>query len=553
MLELKNKDTEAIHSTLVNKNNMLQEKLKETERLLREQNAAATRLKIENTYLTDDVAEQAKVIAQIPNEILVHLDGTSRKRKPVEQLSNHQKRRRLAEVKKSLEWLGDLLTTSDQEILENLREKTPITENPDAPTVRQWLHYKDRTFMSDNQYFELTKLVPEAPKLYTLKKERKILNTNIIQQLGITQKEGSVIVDPEKVAELIALKHGEVESLKITMDHRKNEGRNELLLGLIPVCDGVLHSPTAVYPIALFHGKEEDVHGLFDDFAIINKFIDSHSERSFCVTMDLKSYWILSGKKYKRGTDEFCPYCKCCKSKMEQTIRKKFEPKSDITDLGALHIKPKDFCFCWLHMVLRITETLIRHQVRHYYDLSKTGTQQRLDTWTEILQQITGNSNVKVTPPKKADEFDPSFGKVLGLTGDLAYRVINNYEKFIHLCKPEERLKTKVANVWVTWCSIVHFVDSNTKPTQEFRKMLDRFGNSLLDTYEWKILTPYTHILVHHCADVMDRFGNIPKYSQEGLEAANKLHKKIATRNTNHTKSKSVIQQVLHVYRITND
>lgn len=185
--------------------------------------------------------------------------------------------------------------------------------------------------------------------------------------------------------------------------------------------------------------------------------------------------------------------------------------------------------------------------------MSTTGTQQRLDTWTEILCQITRNSNVKVSPPKKTDDFDPLFGKVLGLTGNLAYRVLNNYEKFVHLCKPDDRVKTKVEKVWNMWQHIVHFVDSNTKPTPEFRQLLDNFGNGLIDTYEWKILTPYTHILVHHCAAVMDRFGNIPKYSQEGFEAANKLHKKIAQRSTDHSKSKSVQQQVLHLYRIINE
>jgi len=48
----------------------------------------------------------------------------------------------------------------------------------------------------------------------------------------------------------------------------------------------------------------------------------------------------------------------------------------------------------------------------------------------------------------------------------------------------------------------------------------------------------------------MKRFGSIPKYSQEGLEAANKLHKKIAERNTNHSKKKAVQQQILHLFRL---
>jgi len=48
----------------------------------------------------------------------------------------------------------------------------------------------------------------------------------------------------------------------------------------------------------------------------------------------------------------------------------------------------------------------------------------------------------------------------------------------------------------------------------------------------------------------MRRFRNIPKNSQQGLEAANKLQKKIAARATDHTKKKSVQQQLLHLYRL---
>src|SRR3954466_5095074 len=92
----------------------------------------------------------------------------------------------------------------------------------------------------------------------------------------------------------------------------------------------------------------------------------------------MKSFWILSGKKCKNGHDEFCPYCDVTKSKMEKTVRRKHKPKQVLGDLGALHVKPTDFCFCWLHCVLRITETLIRHQVRSYYDLKATQKKERL-------------------------------------------------------------------------------------------------------------------------------------------------------------------------------
>jgi len=115
---------------------------------------------------------------------------------------------------------------------------------------------------------------------------------------------------------------------------------------------------------------------------------------------------------------------------------------------------------------LRVTETLIQHQIRHR------------------------NTSVKVCPPKKEGN-DKNFGKVLGLTGNIAYKVIDNFEKFAHLSDPE--VKDQIVNTWSKWRDIVKFVDTNTKPTEVFETMLYDFGELLLDTYEWKILTPYTH------------------------------------------------------------
>jgi len=93
-------------------------------------------------------------------------------------------------------------------------------------------------------------------------------------------------------------------------------------------------------------------------------------------------------------------------------------------------------------------------------------------------------------------------------------------------------------------------VEHETVPTPALQLLLQQFGKSLLETYEWKIVTAYTHILVAHTTAVMNKFGNIPKFSQEGFEGANKFHKRIAERATNHTKTKSLLQQILHIYRL---
>jgi len=116
------------------------------------------------------------------------------------------------------------------------------------------------------------------------------------------------------------------------------------------------------------------------------------------------------------------------------------------------------------------------------------------------------------------------------------------------LCKPIH--KERVNEVWLLWKEIIEFVEGKRSPTKEFQQKLDTFGNQVLNLFEWKIMTPYLHILVHHTCSIMTKFKSIPQFSQEGFEAANKLQKKIALRATDHTTQKSVRQQFFHFYRM---
>jgi len=100
------------------------------------------------------------------------------------------------------------------------------------------------------------------------------------------------------------------------------------------------------------------------------------------------------------------------------------------------------------------------------------------------------------------------------------------------------------------WKLIVNFIQSYDHPTLEYLTNLKIFGELLLNTFEWKVLTPYIHIILDHSVLLITKWGNLSKYSQQGLEAANKLQKKIAQRCGDHTKSWSVKYQFYHFYRL---
>jgi len=51
-------------------------------------------------------------------------------------------------------------------------------------------------------------------------------------------------------------------------------------------------------------------------------------------------------------------------------------------------------------------------------------------------------------------------------------------------------------------------------------------------------------MIVTHSADLISKWGNLCKYSQEGLEANNRIHKMIAKRATDHSKTTNVTSVV---------
>jgi hypothetical protein len=104
--------------------------------------------------------------------------------------------------------------------------------------------------------------------------------------------------------------------------------------------------------------------------------------------------------------------------------------------------------------------------------------------------------------------------------------------------------------VWTKWAEIIQFIEKESVSTDTFKSLLKEWGLLLLNTFEWKICTAYTHIIVAHSVENLARWGNISDLSQQGLEAANRVHKQVAHGASNHSKKNSVHQIFFHIYRL---
>jgi len=150
-----------------------------------------------------------------------------------------------------------------------------LTKKEQLP-VKQALFLKDDMLMSDWSYQKLRNTVPYFVPLEVIKKERKRVNEFIRNTLCVTTKEkGTIEANPLKVFELLQ-EIFKTNTFKITFDQRKNEGRKEVLLALIPVKNfiHISHSPKLVFPLLLYVGEEEEIKAKGDGiFKIINQMI----------------------------------------------------------------------------------------------------------------------------------------------------------------------------------------------------------------------------------------------------------------------------------------
>lgn len=296
----------------------------------------------------------------------------------------------------------------------------------------------------------------------------------------------------------------------------------------------------------IYVGKESDIDVVAKSvFLELNQCISKFPTMTVILSTDLKSFWCITKLKFRNAGDGFCPYCHCTKDEIEATFRGTITPVPRFSNFGTINVPLSRFIYCFLHCKMRITETILRHQIKGYYSAA-SNKQKALKEWTDLLRSVTGNSGIRISIPKNAED-ERKFGDVYGLTGGMVSKLVGAAKRLGQLA-PLDR-KTEVTQLWINWGCIIEFVETSSSLTPEFQILLKTFGTQLLDVFEWKVLTAYSHILIQHTAELITKWGNLNKYSQQGLEAANKVHKNIAKRGTNHSTSKSVEQQLMCIYR----
>lgn len=320
---------------------------------------------------------------QLPRAVQDMLEGN--KRKEFDDLCPKQKKRRIQELVEVIDFTAHQFKMSTEDVIESLvdaHDFHSLEEDHLSITPAEALKLKDEILLSDWAYQQLRNCSSNFPPLTKVKAERLRVNQHIKELFQVAESAGKASCSVIKVLQLISEKYN-TSTFKLTFDHRKNEERDEVLLALIPTC--ISHSPNMVYPVVMYVGKEEEILDKAGDcFREVNLAIKNFNIQ-IMISTDLKSFWTMTELRFKFATDQFCPYCHCQKCEIEEVLRGKKKPKEREGTFGPLLIPLNKFVYCFLHAKMRMTETILRHQIKGYYSRA-TNQQKALAEFETVLR-----------------------------------------------------------------------------------------------------------------------------------------------------------------------
>ena len=287
---------------------------------------------------------------------------------------------------------------------------------------------------------------------------------------------------------------------------------------------------------------------------------------------------------WKTPSSQFCPWCACTKSEAHLSVRERTRARCKRfvlvfhqilltlidSSLGPRPDRyqrnncstPSQIAACLLHLELRITELLLRCHAEALYGSSSEDSQSKKlvsdfearlqSTSKRIHVQCVGKARKGCTERRKRCE-------VTGLTGDAVERILSDTSKYI-LRPPvsEKKVSGKKVNdrpwlysvnMWKLWAKIRPLLhDTYTQDDLRLDKLqqdIALFVRFFIRVNGVHRVTPYIHVLYCHIVDLLRRFGNLSKLSQQGVEHANKEAKRILRNNTSAQKSVPRSMQLL--------
>ncbi len=464
------------------------------------------------------------------------------------------------------------------------KQKTPL---------ESWLFVKDFFNISDDAFNDIAKLTKDAPRLHNIK--QKIHDLNGSFNLKATPGGQGVQFDlksrvAEQVQRLINDKDFNEEKVRIKFSGDGFLiGRKVHLVNFsftLPQ-ESNCQSPSGNYGIAIFAGDDKypnlevELKNISKDIEFLEEngtqVAGKHVELDIFHGGDLKYLAACFGIQAANG-EYPCVWCKCPKDKFWNysldwsvvDITKGARTNSEIDDLASKPKKKKkkrgkekdeDKKFgCkaaplfstnpdkvvpdLLHMQLRITDQLFGHLVKDLERLDKiAGENSQLDKLEKSLKEI--GLSFKIYEDKD--------------TKKLQYRDFSGPEQLILLKKYDVKAHfpnldnvDKISDLWSDFLNILMFLKSckSRKHSNFVKDQTKNWMTKFCQIYQKCSVTPYMHIFHAHIHEFIDLYGNIFTFSQQGLEALNRVYGKNFFQSTNHRGTEALGQLLMKQKRL---
>lgn len=447
--------------------------------------------------------------------------------------------------------------------------------------LKYTLFVKEKFSLSDEAYHELSMLYSDLPRLHKMKTASRTLDESskisIIPEYGVQQS------FEERLRILLEKYHTILPTdtplrVKLSGDGTKVSRS----LHVINFTFTVVDTPTATsvagnHTIAILktgESYENLASGLADIAKEIStlksiKIQDKEYTLEYFLGGDMKFLALVCGINAANGTYS-CVWCKCCAGdRWDMTKSWSFTDTSQgartISEIETLSKKPASKCLgCinipifksipidhvvidTLHLFLRVADLLINlliMELRRQDGIDKA-TRVKLDRnkLTHLAKyEHFLNEDCKVSFRWYVEEATSGL-KWRDLTGPEKHRLF----KAVNLTTlfPSIPRVTEIQELWSTFYSIIKTLNSDCDHTTVASNAKAWVGD-FCSLYQTKHVTPYVHALAMHVPQFIELYGNLTKFTEQGLEKLNDLTTQHYLRSTNHKdKEMDSLQQLI--------
>ena len=460
-----------------------------------------------------------------------------------------------------------------------VKSHTTLTEND---RVRIALYIKDKFSLSDEAYREMSFLTRDIPRLYKVKEVAKDLNSKFAVLpapegvIGVQQSLRSRLM--VRLRSLPSMERNQTIQIKLSGDgtgiakHINVVNFTFTLLNEGAVASTAQGNHTLA--ILLVPEKYESLSGALREVAKEASELQTITlnDASYAIEYflggDMKFLSLVCGID-AANSEYACPWCKCSSAKrwdmnqdwsafdqtkgartIEEIKRFAALPKSrkryNCSRNPLFEFIPIDHVIIdTLHLFLRISDILINLLIQDLrrqdgieksiskFDRGKSCNLSRYESFLNEKCQVHFQWYVSQDTKK------------------LQWRDLSGPEKvrlFHHVDLPDlfPSLPNvqNIQHIWVMFWSLYIRLKKAESGADELQSDIKEWVRDFLTVYQTKNVTPYMHSFANHAPEFIKHYGDVAKFTQEGLEKLNDITTKHYQRSTNH-RDQEALRQVL--------